>query len=152
MMSSPIETLRIYLIRLLENDMPLKRYKGLKAKADKLFSEVIRAQGYCEAANWDGRACSSQLQTAHICTRKRSATRCDTRNAFCFCFAHHRYFTDYPRQFSRFITGTWAANYYDQIYQKSITPTKVDWQERVDFLSRIKSGEITLKEARELEE
>jgi hypothetical protein len=128
--------------------MPVKRYKGAKAKADKLFSEIIRSQGYCEAADWDGRACSDQLQTAHICTRKRSATRTDLRNAFCLCFAHHRYFTDYPRQFSRFITNTWAAAHYDAVYQKSITPTKVDWSKEVNKLEQIKRGEISLKEVR----
>jgi len=132
--------------------MPVKRQKGLKGKADALFSEIIRAQGFCEADGWDNRPCSPQLQTAHIVTRGRSATRTDTRNAFCICFAHHRYFHDYPRQFSHYISDTWAADYYDTIYAKSITPTKVDWQERVNFLMMIKNGEITIKEARELED
>jgi hypothetical protein len=125
--------------------------KGAKAKATKLHSEIIRSLGYCEAEGYDGRKCSNQLQTAHIVTRGRSSTRTDTRNAFCLCFAHHRYFTDYPRQFSRFITTTWANDFYDDIYAKSVTPTKVDWQVRVDFLNRIKSGELTLQEARNLE-
>ena len=132
--------------------MPLKRYKGDKAKADKLFSQVIRNLGYCEANGYGSRPCSSQLQTAHIVTRKRNATRTDTRNAFCLCFAHHRWFTDYPREFSRFITDTWAQAYYDDVYQKSIVPTKVDWQERIRFLTRILQEEITLNQARELEE
>lgn len=135
--------------------MPVKRYKGAKAKSDKLFSEIIRSQGECEAREWDGIACSRQLQTAHIVTRKRSATRCDLRNAFCLCFAHHRYFTDYPRQFSRFITATWAQEHYDAVYTKSLTPTKIDWAETADFLKDIKraleEGEITLDEARRYE-
>lgn len=132
--------------------MPVKRYKGEKAKADKLFSEIIRSHGTCEASGYDGRRCSFQLQTAHIVTRKRSGTRTDLRNAFCLCFAHHRYFTDYPRQFSRFISTTWAKPYYDSVFRKSVTPNKVDWQERVDFLQRIQTGEITIQEARELED
>lgn len=135
--------------------MPVKRYKGDKAKADKLFSEIIRSRGYCEAERWDNIKCSSQLQTMHIITRKRSATRTDLRNAMCGCFAHHRYFTDYPRQFSRFITDTWAAEHYDLMYQRSIVPTKIDWAERVEFLSAIKkqldNGELTLDDARKLE-
>lgn len=132
--------------------MPVKQYKGIKAKADKLFSEVIRGQGYCEAAGFDERPCSNQLQTAHIISRRLSATRTDTRNAFALCFAHHRRFHDYPREFSRFITTTWATGHYDFIYAKANTPTKVDWEERVKFLTRIKNGEITLNEARELED
>lgn len=131
--------------------MPVKKRKGAAGKADELFSQVIRSQGYCEAEGFDNRPCSNQLQAAHIVTRGRSATRTDTRNAFCLCFAHHRYFHDYPRQFSRFITDTWAAEFYDDVYQRSVTPTKVDWNERITFLERIKSGEITLEEARRLE-
>ena len=132
--------------------MPVKRYKGDKAKADKLFSEIIRSQGECEAEGFDNRQCSQQLQTAHLVTRKRSATRTDTRNAFCLCFAHHRWFTDNPRQFSRFITITWAQEHYESVFAKSITPTKVNWKERIEFLKRILTGELTLTEARRLEE
>lgn len=131
--------------------MPVKRYKGAKAKADTLFSQIIRSLGYCEAEGCHGRACSSQLQTAHIVTRKRSATRTDTRNAFCLCFAHHRFYTDYPREFSRFITNTWAAEHYDAVYAKSIRPTKVNWEAEVEKLKRITTGELTLKEARSQE-
>lgn len=129
--------------------MAVKRYRGDKAKADKLFSEIIRGQGYCEALGYDDRPCSSQLQTAHIVTRKRNATRTDLRNAYAICFAHHRYFHDYPRQFSKFITGTWGQKYYDSVYQRSITPTKVDWAEQVAFLQSIKDGRMTIQEARE---
>jgi hypothetical protein len=134
--------------------MPVRRYKGDKAKADKLFSEIVRSLGYCEAEGYDDRHCSNQLQTAHIITRKRSATRTNLRNAYALCFAHHRYFTDYPRQFSRFITGTWAQEYYDELYQESIIATKIDWGERVAYLTEVKrridSGEITLSDARKL--
>ena len=132
--------------------MAVKRYRGAKAKADALFSQVIRRLGYCEAENYGGRRCSTTLQTAHIITRGRSATRTDTRNAFCLCFAHHRWFHDYPREFSRFISRTWAAQYYDFIYQKSVTPTKVNWEDRIEFLKKIQDGQITIKQARELEE
>lgn len=135
--------------------MPVRRYKGDKAKADKLFSEIIRSLGRCEAEG-DGRACSAQLQTAHIITRKRSATRTDLRNAFCLCFAHHRYFTDYPREFSKFITNTWAQAYYDESFSRSLIPTKLAWGDRVEFLkdikARLEEGELTIEEAREYEE
>lgn len=131
--------------------MPVKTYKGLKAKADKLFSEIVRSTGYCEAENYNHVKCSQQLQCMHINSRRYNATRCDTRNAFSGCAAHHRFFTDHPREFSRFITTTWAADHYDQMYQASRIATKVDWNERITFLERIKKGEITLNEARNLE-
>lgn len=126
--------------------MAVKRYKGTKAKADKLFSEVIRSIGYCESCG-----SSDWLQCAHINSRRFNATRCDTRNAFSLCASCHRKYTDFPREFSRFITTTWAQRYYDDMYQKSRTATKVDWNERIEFLTRIKKGEITLSEAREME-
>lgn len=130
--------------------MPVKRYKNDKGKADKLFSQIIRSQGACEAKGKNGVNCSAQLQTAHIITRKRSATRTDLRNAFCLCFAHHRFYTDYPREFSRFITETWAQDHYDYLYAKSIRPTKVDWAERVAFLEKVQG--LPIAEARKLED
>ena len=132
----------------------MKRNKGAKGKADKLFSEVVRSIGYCEALDWEEIKCSSQLQCMHIISRRYSATRCDLRNAFSGCAAHHRFFTDHPRQFSRFITTTWAQEYYDTIYQRSRDPgigRQVDWNERVTFLESIKRGEVSLKEARVIE-
>lgn len=131
--------------------MSLKRHKGEKGKADVVFSKIIRSIGFCEAEGYGSRRCSNQLQTAHIITRGRSATRTDTRNAFCICFAHHRWFHDNPLEFSRFVSTTWARQYYDQLYAKSITPTKVNWGDRLAFLNRIASGEFTINEARSLE-
>ena len=135
--------------------MAVKRAKGVKAKADKLFSEVIRSVGYCEAQGFDNVACSNQLQTMHIVSRRFNATRCDTRNALAGCAAHHRFYTDHPRQFSRFITQTWAQEYYDQMYERSRDSSlgkRVDWDERVALLTDIKEGRITLKEARKIED
>lgn len=130
----------------------VKTYKGLKGKADKLFSEVIRSVGYCEADGADEITCSKQLQCAHIVSRRYNATRTDTRNAFSLCAAHHRFYTDHPRQFSRFITTTWAQKYYDQMYRRSRTPElgkRIDWEERIALMEDIKEGRITLKQARE---
>lgn len=135
--------------------MPVKRRKGEAAKADKLFSLAIRSQGYCEASGYGDRMCSNQLQPAHINSRRYNATRCDTRNAFCLCFSHHRYFHDFPREFSKFITDTWAQQYYDYIYQRarsSAEGRKVDWNERIEFLTKIVNGQMTIQQAREREE
>jgi len=135
--------------------MAVKRNKGIKGKADKFFSEVIRSVGYCEAKDWDDLKCSPQLQCMHIISRKYNATRCDLRNAFSGCAAHHRYFTDHPRQFSRFITTTCAHKYYDDVWRRSRDSSigkQVDWEERVALFTDIKQGRISLQEARSLEE
>lgn len=129
----------------------IKTYKGLKSKADKLFSEVIRSIGYCESCLRTKD--EVQLQCAHICSRRFNATRCDTRNAYSLCARCHRYYTDHPREFSHFITRTWAQEYYDTVHTKTdpANVEKVDWNERIEWLKRIKNNELTLKEARELE-
>lgn len=134
--------------------MPVKRYKDAKAKCDKLFSEIIRSIGECEAAGYAPGACSNQLQCMHIISRRFSNTRTDLRNAFSGCAAHHRYYTDQPREFSRFITQTWAQEYYDHIYRKSQEVGKVNWDDEYERLKEIKkqldSG-VTLDMLREQE-
>lgn len=135
--------------------MAVKRNKGIKGKADRIFSEVVRSVGYCEAEGWDDIKCSQQLQCMHIISRKFNATRCDTRNAFSGCAAHHRYFTDHPLRFSRFVTTTWASKYRDVIWERSRDSSigkQVDWEERVAFLTDIKEGRLSLKEARTMED
>lgn len=129
--------------------MAVKRFKGAKAKCDKLFSEIIRSVGECEASMLGN--CSSQLQCMHIISRRYSNTRTDLRNAFSGCAAHHRFFTDNPREFSKFITQTWAQEYYDHVYQKSQEYRKVNWDDEYLRLKDIKSqldNCITLSELR----
>lgn len=118
--------------------MTVKRFKGAKAKCDKLFSEIIRSLGECEAAGYAPGACSQQLQCMHIISRRFSNTRTDLRNAFSGCAAHHRFYTDHPREFSRFITDTWAQEYYDQVYAKSQAFRKVNWDDELERLREIK--------------
>lgn len=133
----------------------VKRYKKDKAKADVLFSKIIRSQGLCEADGYGGRRCAGRLETAHIISRRYNAVRTDTRNAFCLCSGHHFWFGSHPREFSRFISDTWAQEYYDQIYQKSLSPAKfkdLDWQARIDFLTPAFKGETTIEELRRQED
>lgn len=103
--------------------------KGDKAKATKLHSVLIRKIGFCE--NCRG---NNFLQCAHIISRRYSGTRTDLRNAFCLCASCHRRFTDWPREFSHFITDTWAADIYDEIKVKANNSVKVDWSKRLEFL------------------
>jgi len=128
--------------------------KGDKGKATKLHAEIIRSTGYCE--NCFREPPQVQLQCAHIQGRKASATRTQLRNAFCLCAGCHRIFTDKPLNFSRFITGTWAQEYREELIRLSNTMTKMDWTEELVRLKAvqedIKQGRITLEEARSMEE
>lgn len=131
--------------------MPIKRDKGLKGKATALHSQVVRLEGSCEHCGRHGSAV--QLQCAHINSRRFNSTRTLLMNAFCLCASCHRFFTDHPREFSKFITGTWHQEIYDDVFQlaRSTTQFKTDWQERVDFLKQayadIQNGK-SLKEVR----
>ena len=145
--------------------------KGKKGVATKLQSKIIRSQGYCEgiirgvsceykcscADKWKhGLGC--KLQCAHIEGRKASGTRSQLRNGFCLCASCHAVFTDKPLLFSRFVTQTWAQQYRERLIELARPMTrgqKMDWDEEVVRLKAmhddIKRGEITINEAREIE-
>lgn len=60
------------------------RASGAKAKADKLFSLLVRQVGHCERCGK-----TSHLQCAHIISRRFSATRTLRDNAWCLCAGCH---------------------------------------------------------------
>lgn len=107
----------------------VKRYKGAKGKADKQFSLIIRSLGHCERCG-----SSENLQTAHIISRRYSATRTDLRNAWCLCASCHRRLTDWPRDHSHYITETIGSDLYEELQRKAETVTKVDWDEELERL------------------
>lgn len=125
--------------------------KGDKGKATKLHAEITRMYGECEKC---GKSNGVQLQCAHIQGRKASATRTALFNAFCLCAGCHFYFTDHPLDFSRFVTGTWAQEYREDLMTLSNTNTKMNWSERLSFLKDIKKqieGGLSIDEARRLD-
>lgn len=124
--------------------MPIKSAKGAKVKCDVLFSKHIRSIGYCE--NCYKKAGEVQLQCAHINSRRFSATRTLLMNAFSLCAGCHRYYTDFPREFSRFITRTWAQEYYDQVFQLSRTNTKMDWIAQYEYLKELTKEPLTYEQ------
>ena len=127
--------------------------KGDKGKATKLHAEITRSVGFCERCGGN-----NSLQTAHIISRRYSATRTMLNNAYCLCAGCHRRFTDHPLEFARFVTTTPLRSVYDQLYELSQLNQKYPktfWSDRLAELRRVKkaidSGELTLKEAREQE-
>ncbi len=107
----------------------VKRYKGAKGKADKLFSLLVRAPGQCQRCG-----ATNNLQCAHIISRRYSATRTDLRNAWVLCASCHRRLTDWPREHSRYITDTIGSDLYEELQRKAETVTKVDWDAELDRL------------------
>lgn len=124
--------------------MAIKSARGDKHKCDIIFSQHIRSIGYCE--NCLKKQGQVQLQCAHINSRRFSATRTLLMNAFSLCAGCHRYYTDYPREFSKFITGTWAQEHYDQIFQLSRTNTKMNWTEQLEYLKQLTKEPLTMEQ------
>jgi hypothetical protein len=127
--------------------------KGAKGKATKLHAEIIRSKGYCEHCGKS--AAEAQIQCAHIVSRRYGATRTLLCNAYALCASCHFYFGQWPREFSRYISDTFAGSIYDQLKQYAEAGVKTDYTERATELQRVKkgieSGALTLDEAREAE-
>lgn len=112
--------------------MSIKKFKGAKGKCDVIFSLIIRHRNSCER-------CGSRdfLQTSHILSRRFSATRTDVSNAQCLCAKCHRYFTDHPVEFTRWLFDTIGEAEYDRLKRKSEQVTKINWDEELLRLQTI---------------
>lgn len=55
-------------------------------KLDKLFSQKVRSKGFCERCGKE-----SNLQCAHIYSRRNKRLRWDFENALCLCAGCHLY-------------------------------------------------------------
>jgi len=122
---------------------------GSKDRADKLFSlAIVEGTGYCENPFCKTRG--AVLTPAHIINRWNNRVRCDVRNAFCLCIFCHSYFEDHPLEFNKFVEDSWAFIYMPALIAKANVTLclKMDWSERVEFLTDIVCGLKTLKQAR----
>jgi len=103
--------------------MGIKQARGDKGKCDKLVRQILLTQhSRCER-------CGSEewLQVSHIISRRYSATRCDLDNVQLLCAKCHRRFTDWPREFSHWITQSIGSEKYDELSAKANQVTKMDW-------------------------
>jgi hypothetical protein len=106
--------------------------KGLRGKATKLHSQVVRSRGRCENCG-----STQNLQTAHIIPRRYAATRTDERNAYCMCARCHMRFTEWPNEWMCFISETIGLDEFHRLREKALTVTKVDWAAEVERLSAL---------------
>ncbi len=112
----------------------VSRARGAKAKADRLFSLIVRARGECRGC---GNQDYSQLQTAHIISRRYSHTRTDLDNAVCACAKCHRHWTDNPWLFGQWLDKEIGREFFDVLFERSLRRTKVDWDAEVIRLTKI---------------
>lgn len=108
--------------------------KGAYGKATKLHSKVVRERKVCENC---GDKCYRNLQCAHIVSRRYSATRTLEENAFSFCASCHRYFSDWPVEFTKFIEKTIGLKKYEELKDLAQSGNKVNWEKEVDRLQRV---------------
>lgn len=111
--------------------------KGLKGRATKLHSLVVRARGVCECC---GDTYYPNLQCAHIVTRSRNATRTDENAALCLCRSCHMRFTHDGLEWVRFVDAYLGAGTHDEIQRRSKGGVKANdafWQGEIDRLSAL---------------
>ncbi len=122
--------------------MPVHQPKGAKGKCDDIFSLIIRSTGECMRCGWTctcekaprshTRAC--KLTTSHIIPRRYSGTRTALENAQNLCYSCHRRFTDWPREFSHWITETIGSDAYDKLKLMAETVNKMNWNDELERL------------------
>ena len=112
-------------------DSPQKR---AKAKADRLFSKLVRQVGHCEHC---GAEDGVQLQCAHWISRRYAWTRTDMDNAFCLCARSHRYFTDHPTEFGRWALSVRGEDTYWRLMEQANRRDKFDWIKELERLKAL---------------
>lgn len=116
--------------------MPKKKPTAtqLKKKATVLHSQLVRSRGACENCGK-----TTNLQCAHIISRRYSATRTDLDNAFCLCAGCHMRFTEWPVEFGSFVVDKIGNVEYATLRAKAETVTRMDWAAE---LERLKGLEV----------
>jgi len=96
--------------------------KGIKKKADKLWSEIIRAKGKCEVCGE-----TRYLNPHHVVGRRNHAVRFDLRNGVCLCSGCHTFRTRSAHQdplwFMKWFEGKRKED-YDYISDRKIVIVK----------------------------
>jgi hypothetical protein len=112
--------------------------------ADAMFSKAVRmSRGMkCECCQrTDG-----QMELAHIFGRRHKSVRWDTLNGLCLSHTCHRYYTENPVEFTRFLEGYVGRGYLDILYEKKERIQKTNVAYRKDVAAHYRR-EIKLMEA-----
>lgn len=98
--------------------------KKLIKKMDELASKIIRSQGYCEVCGK-----TSNLQCAHVISRKFIQTRFDLENLLCLCWhCHFEFAHKDPIGFARWFDNKFGGNLYDELKRRSKKIKKFDYE------------------------
>lgn len=111
---------------------PVARTRGAKARADRLWSEVIRLPGRCEACGD-----TQRLEAAHIVSRRYNRTRHQLDNGWCLCASCHRRSHDDPLFFTELVDKTIGRDAYKKLRAQTIGTCpyrEADWADIADQL------------------
>lgn len=112
--------------------------KGLRGKATKLHSLVVRSRGRCERCG-----STSTLQAAHIVPRRYAATRCDPAAAWCLCAACHLRTTEWGSEHMALVEQTIGLAAFEVLRQRAEAGVKANdafWQGWIDTLTEMARG------------
>lgn len=108
-----------------------KKSKYTKAKADTLFSKIVRLRDRCCVI------CGTMdnLQCAHGFTRNHYPTRWDEDNAWALCRGHHVYYTHQPILWDDWMREKLGDEKYQELRMKAIGTTgRTDYKELIERL------------------
>ena len=112
------------------------RKKTLKAKCDKLWSEIVRSRGRCERCGG-----TSNLQAAHIESRRFVSTRHDLDNGICLCAGCHHRAHNRPTEFTLWLVDYKGREFLEELHSRN-EPTygKFDYEVTYEKLRKLSSG------------
>jgi len=106
-------------------------------KADRLWSEIIKARdGYrCRRCGRSHRG--RGLQAAHIFTRARRSTRWELLNGVCLCTGCHMWAHRHPLEFHEWVKGVIGEEAYERLRLLSNLSRRVDIGMTVAMLTKL---------------
>ena len=106
--------------------------KSLKAKCDKLWSEIIRSIGYCEMCG-----SNQNLQAHHIMGRINYSLRWDLRNGICLDASCHTFSRNSahnsPLEFAEWFKANRPEDYEYLLSKKNLL-VKPDYEQILNYL------------------
>lgn len=99
---------------------------------DKLFSEIVRSIGQCEKCG-----SKTNLQCAHIYSRRYRNTRWDSLNALCLCAGCHFWAHQNPLDFAKFVEERLGEGTCEEIRQRAHSISHVDYEAVYENLKNI---------------
>lgn len=111
------------------------------AVLDDLFSRFIRtrANHECQAWGYRGLQCSSQMQCAHLKSRRFVCLRWHESNAVCLCAAHHAHFHDHADHFYEFVNDTFGPGHWEHLQRLWLIGAKVTNDEKRALVEKFRA-------------